>query len=116
MQSGAAIVKPGGTGTPRFVISARLAPLPPSVAFISRPPSAVPFPKKKTCRVTSASRIRGGSAPAAESQLVRVGRGRGRIIAREAGVAETAGAARYCTQHAVQRQVGERVHADRHRD
>ena len=34
------IVKPGGTGNPMFVISARLAPLPPSRYFCSRPPSS----------------------------------------------------------------------------
>ena len=41
-----AIVKPGGTGTPRLVISARLAPLPPRMAFMSFVPSAAPPPKK----------------------------------------------------------------------
>jgi hypothetical protein len=41
-----AIVNPGGTGTPRFVISARFAPLPPRTAFISLVPSARPSPKK----------------------------------------------------------------------
>jgi hypothetical protein len=38
--------EPGGTGTPRFVISARFAPLPPSTWRISRVPSALPLPKK----------------------------------------------------------------------
>jgi hypothetical protein len=41
----AAIVNPGGTGTPRLVISARLAPLPPSSVFMSFVPSAAPSPK-----------------------------------------------------------------------
>ena len=41
-----AIVNPGGTGTPRFVISARFAPLPPRIIFMSRDPSARPPPKK----------------------------------------------------------------------
>src|SRR5690606_27544877 len=47
-QHWADMVNPGGTGTPRFVISARFAPLPPSTDFISRVPSARPFPKKYT--------------------------------------------------------------------
>ncbi len=34
------IVNPGGTGSPRFVISARLAPLPPSRYFCSFEPSS----------------------------------------------------------------------------
>src|SRR5258708_36728839 len=50
MQTGQAIVTPGGTGTPRFVISARFAPLPPSTAFMSLVPSADPPPKKYTDR------------------------------------------------------------------
>ncbi len=41
-----AIVNPGGTGTPRLVISARLAPLPPSTSAMSRVPSAWPLAKK----------------------------------------------------------------------
>ena len=40
------IVKPGGTFTPRFVISARPDPLPPRRSFISPLPSALPLPKK----------------------------------------------------------------------
>ena len=48
VQSDAAIVNPGGTGTPRFVISARLAPLPPRMVFMSFVPSAEPAPKKYT--------------------------------------------------------------------
>jgi hypothetical protein len=46
MHAEAAMVNPGGTGTPRLVISARFAPLPPSTAFMSRVPSAAPSPKK----------------------------------------------------------------------
>jgi len=42
------IVKPGGTGTPALVISARPEPLPPRVSFMSLLPSALPPPKKKT--------------------------------------------------------------------
>src|SRR3979411_1330196 len=42
------MVKPGGTGSAAFVISARPAPLPPSSSFILPLPSALPAPKKKT--------------------------------------------------------------------
>ena len=42
------IVKPGGTGRPALVISARPEPLPPSRSFIVRSPSALPPPKKYT--------------------------------------------------------------------
>src|SRR4029077_12053995 len=42
------IVKPGGTGRPAFVISARPAPLPPRTSFILPFPSALPPPKKYT--------------------------------------------------------------------
>jgi hypothetical protein len=52
MHSLHAMVNPGGTGAPRFVISARFAPLPPSSRFMSRVPSALPSPKKKTDCVT----------------------------------------------------------------
>src|SRR5207248_8822152 len=42
------MVKPGGTGRPRFAISARLAPLPPSKSRISALPSARPSPNVNT--------------------------------------------------------------------
>src|SRR5215467_11924747 len=42
------MVKPGGTGRPRFAISARPAPLPPSRFFISARPSALPPPNANT--------------------------------------------------------------------
>src|SRR5215813_10617112 len=42
------MVKPGGTGMPRLVISARPAPLPPRRFLISALPSALPSPKKYT--------------------------------------------------------------------
>jgi hypothetical protein len=42
------IVKPGGTGSPALVISARPDPFPPSRSFIVRSPSALPSPKKYT--------------------------------------------------------------------
>ena len=39
------IVKPGGTGRPMLVMSARLAPLPPSSCFCFPPPSVLVRPK-----------------------------------------------------------------------
>src|SRR5690348_959194 len=42
------MVKPGGTGSPALVISARPAPLPPSTSFMPPLPSALPSPKKYT--------------------------------------------------------------------
>src|SRR5258708_37216362 len=42
------MVKPGGTGRPKFAISARLAPLPPNRSRNSALPSALPSPKVKT--------------------------------------------------------------------
>src|SRR5882762_7481561 len=42
------IVKPGGTGSPALVISARPAPLPPRTSFIFPLPSALPPPKEYT--------------------------------------------------------------------
>src|SRR5262245_59978223 len=42
------MVKPGGTGRPRFAISARPAPLPPSSSRRAALPSARPSPKVKT--------------------------------------------------------------------
>ena len=47
-QASVVIVKPGGTGSPSELISARLAPLPPSSSFIAALPSALPPPKKYT--------------------------------------------------------------------
>ena len=46
LQTSVEILKPGGTGSPAFVISARPAPLPPSRSFMLRLPSAFPLPKK----------------------------------------------------------------------
>src|SRR6188768_4049965 len=43
------MVKPGGTGNPALVISARPEPFPPSRSFMVRLPSALPLPKKYTC-------------------------------------------------------------------
>src|SRR2546425_9575472 len=44
------MVKPGGTGRPRFAISASPAPLPPRMSRIAAEPSARPGPKKYTQR------------------------------------------------------------------
>src|SRR5688572_27871765 len=52
VQTSVEIVNPGGTGRPALVISARPEPLPPSVSFIVRSPSAFPLPKKYTCFFT----------------------------------------------------------------
>jgi len=45
-QTVVAIVNPGGTGSPRRDISARLAPLPPSSSFREASPSVPSGPKK----------------------------------------------------------------------
>src|SRR5579859_7873722 len=42
------MVKPGGTGSPRLAISARLAPLPPNRSRKPALPSALPSPNVKT--------------------------------------------------------------------
>src|SRR5207237_800051 len=80
MHSLQAIVNPAGTGTPRFVISARFAPFPPRTLVRSRVPSADPLPKKKTDCATEAL------AAAAEAELLRVGRWWRGIVAGETGV------------------------------
>src|SRR6476646_8483329 len=49
LQTSVEMVKPGGTGRPALVISARPEPLPPSRSFMLRFPSALPLPKKYTC-------------------------------------------------------------------
>ena len=45
-QASVVIVKPGGTGMPRFVISASSQPLPPRRSRIALEPSAFPAPKE----------------------------------------------------------------------
>jgi hypothetical protein len=45
VQTSVLSVKPGGTGMPRRLISARFAPLPPSSALSPARPSATPPPK-----------------------------------------------------------------------
>ena len=46
VQNSVLMVKPAGTGRPSLAISARLAPLPPSVFFIVASPSVPCGPKK----------------------------------------------------------------------
>src|SRR5437899_1243297 len=58
------MVKPGGTGSPRLAISARLAPLPPSRSRISALPSALPSPNVNT-HLPAFGALAAGLAPAA---------------------------------------------------
>src|SRR5664280_3328004 len=63
------MVKPAGTGMPRFAISARLAPLLPRRFFMSARPSALPPPKEYTsfvvaCLTTFTLPIRRRAPPA----------------------------------------------------
>src|SRR5690348_650748 len=127
MHASQAIVKPGGTGTPRFVISARFAPLPPRIARMSRVPSAPSSPKKYTdfmapsdavalesriesVRVEEAMSSVSGErhgpqqslAGAAEPQLVGIRRWRRGIVAREACVAKAVRSPRHRGEHPIQ--------------
>src|SRR5258705_2942342 len=100
------MVNPGRTGTPRLVISARLAPLPPSTLFMSRAPSAAPEPKKNTDLPPPDFRA---SAPAAKAELVGVCWWRGGVVTREACVAEPVRAVRDRLEHPVERAITESV-------
>src|SRR5262245_14172483 len=100
------MVNPGGTGTPRLVISARLAPLPPSTRFISRVPSAAPAPKKNT---DFPAPDFSASAPAAKAELVGVCWWRGGVVTGEACVAEPVRTVRDRLQHPVEREIAETV-------
>src|SRR5215204_6003564 len=102
------MVNPGGTGTPRLVISARLAPLPPRTCFMPRVPSAAPAPKKYT---DFSAVVSGVSAAAAEAELVWVGGRRGGVVTGEACVAEAVRTIRNGVQHPVERQVAERINS-----
>src|SRR3954464_9103745 len=86
------MVKPGGTGSPAFVISARPAPLPPRTSFILPSPSALPPPKKNTylagelCAVAILSVSTSGNVVAMYQSLLsyeclscRAGHSRGRV-------------------------------------
>src|SRR5688572_9546856 len=102
-----AMVNPGGTGIPRFVISARFAPLPPSTRFMSRVPSARPAPKKYTdFLVPSFVVVTAGALTATpEPELVGVSRWRRRVVTGEAGMAEPVRAVRHRLQHAFEREI-----------
>src|SRR4051812_22811276 len=56
VQTAVEMVKPGGTGRPALVISARPEPFPPRRSFMLRLPSAFPFPKKYTYLVEAEDR------------------------------------------------------------
>src|SRR5208282_711443 len=70
------MVKPGGTGRPAFVISARPAPLPPRTSFILPLPSALPPPKKYTYCVV-AGFAAGGFVAAGFTSIIPVS---GRVV------------------------------------
>src|SRR6266481_2906730 len=65
------MVKPGGTGRPRFAISARPAPLPPRRLRICARPSALPLPKLYTHLVSPSDFFR--AAPRARAAGLRPG-------------------------------------------
>src|SRR5947207_6713726 len=114
MQSLAEIVNPGGTGRPRFAISARPAPLPPRMSRMAAEPSARPGPKKYTHRSsagTGASDREGVQWRGVPRPRQIVFRNVGGVLARETGVAELAGIAACGPQHPVEREIAERVHA-----
>src|SRR3954468_12947116 len=56
------MVKPGGTGSPALLISARPAPLPPRTSFILPLPSALPPPNEYTYLVAGFAPFTGASA------------------------------------------------------
>src|SRR5689334_16737767 len=120
MQSFAEMVKPGGTGKPRFAISASPAPLPPRMSRMAAVPSARPLPKEYTHRSSAGTVWGGGGGSDREWMQGRgvprsrqiVFRNLGGIIAREAGVAELGGVAIRGAQHPVERQIAQRVYAE----
>src|SRR2546430_5869347 len=108
------MVNPGGTGRPRFAISARPAPLPPRMSRMAAEPSARPGPKKYTHRSSAGT----GASDRERMQRRGVPRPRqivfryvGGVVAREAGVAEVRRIAPGRAQHAVERQIAERIYA-----
>src|SRR5437660_7823067 len=114
MQSLAEIVNPGGTGRPRFAISARPAPLPPRMSRMAAEPSARPGPKKYTHRRsagTGASDREGMQRRGVPRPRQIVFRNVGGVVAREAGVTEVRGIAAGRLEHPVEREVAERVDA-----
>src|SRR5687768_10837197 len=106
MLTSQAMVNPGGTGIPRFVISARLAPFPPSTFFMSRVPSSPSAPKKYT-DLGAPDAVSGGSAAAAKAELVGVRGRRGGVVTGEACVAKAVRAVGNGFQHSVQREIAE---------
>src|SRR5580704_7200624 len=83
------MVKPGGTGSPRLAISARLAPLPPSKSRRPALPSALPSPKVNTHLpdfAASAPILSGAGLPAT---ILAVGFSALRAPAAGAGLART---------------------------
>ncbi len=71
-QASVEIVKPGGTGSPSEVISARPAPLPPSMSRRVGSPSALPSPNEKTSFM--AARTLPRSRPAVPRNALRTAR------------------------------------------
>src|SRR6266436_7858030 len=65
------MVKPGGTGRPRFAISARPAPLPPRRFRMLARPCALPLPKLYTHLVSPSDLLR--AAPRARAAGLRPG-------------------------------------------
>src|ERR1700758_4849632 len=111
------MVKPGGTGKPKFAISASPAPLPPRMSRMAAVPSARPLPKEYTHRSSAGTVGRGSGSDREWMQGRGVARSRqivfrncGRIITREAGVAELGRVAVRGAQHPVERQIAQRVY------
>ena len=92
VQTSVVIVKPGGTGRPRRVISARLAPLPPSRSFILAPPSA--WRLRRSGRPTCRSRHRRSPSTLRPPRAAEVGDARERRADRVAGARAGSRAAR----------------------
>src|ERR1043166_9201450 len=96
------MVNPGGTGRPRFAISARPAPLPPRMSRMAAEPSARPGPKKYTHRSsagTGASDREGMQRRGVPRPCHIVVRDVGGVVAREAGVTEVRRIAPGRTEH-----------------
>src|SRR5512136_1966043 len=72
------MVKPGGTGMPMWLISARPAPLPPSSSFMPPRPSARPPPKEY---VRFAPFLLAMGNPRVESYASPAGRGLAKVVA-----------------------------------
>src|ERR1700686_3809126 len=86
------MVKPGGTGSPRLAISARLAPLPPSRSRRPALPSALPSPNVKTHLpdfAVSAAGLAAAILPALPAGLAELFFSALRALADGAGLART---------------------------